>query len=43
MEKDQVINFQNQDDDLEVVTFDSFEEIEDIVTASNAGTIGCCL
>ena len=26
-----------------VVTYDSFEEIEDIVTAKGSGTIGCCL
>lgn len=26
----------------EVMSFDSFEEIEDIVTASSKGTVVCC-
>ena len=33
----------NEEEKSVVEKFDSFEEIEEIVTASNAGTIGCCL
>lgn len=32
----------DKDTPKEVIAFESFEEIEDIVTATGKGSVGCC-